>query len=198
MRPICSGDGRMCVWPKDGWRPRPRVSGPPTCSRASTSPGSWAFFPAVPGDLFDFGADGARAWSVTPTVSWAAFDFGSLRARLKASEAQADAALTGYHKAVLVALEDTENSLTAYAKEQNRLHSLVEQTEAAGRAADMAAVQYRAGAADFLDLLDAQRIQLEAEDDVAASVAAVNVSVAGVCKALGGVGQPDVPYLSEN
>ncbi|GAB3686447.1 efflux transporter outer membrane subunit [Salinisphaera aquimarina] len=147
-------------------------------------------------DLFNFGADGGRAWSVTPTVSWAAFDFGSLRARLKASEAQADAALTGYHKAVLVALEDTQNSLTAYAKEQRRLQSLVEQAEAASRAADLAAVQYRAGAVDFLDLLDAQRIQLEAEDAVAASEARVNVNVAGVYKALGGVGQPDFTYLS--
>jgi len=156
------------------------------------------FLSGSAGDLFDFSADGGRAWSVTPTVSWAAFDFGSLRARLRASEAQADAALTGYHKAVLVALEDTENSLTAYAKEQRRLHSLVEQADAASRAADMATLQYRAGAVDFLDLLDAQRIQLEAEDNVAASEAAVNVSVAGVYKALGGVGQPDVPYLSAN
>ncbi|MES1923832.1 TolC family protein [Salinisphaera sp. T31B1] len=147
-------------------------------------------------DLFDFSAEAARAWSVTPTVSWAAFDFGSLRARLKATEAQADAALAGYHKAVLIALEDTRNSLTAYANEQRRLASLVEQADAAARAADMAAVQYRVGALDFLDLLDAQRIQLDAEDAVAVSELAVNVGVAGIYKALGGVGQPETDYLS--
>ncbi len=53
----------------------------------------------------------ARAWSITPTVSWAAFDLGSVRARLRASEAQSDAAAANYEKVVLVALEDTENSL---------------------------------------------------------------------------------------
>ncbi len=53
----------------------------------------------------------ARAWSVTPTVSWAAFDIGSVRARLRASEAQSDAAAANYEKVVLTALEDTENSL---------------------------------------------------------------------------------------
>ena len=142
-------------------------------------------------DLFNFSSDGARAWSVTPSVSWAAFDFGSLRARLKAREAQADAALADYQKAVLTALEDTENSLTAYAKQQSRLSSLVEQADAAAHAAELAAVQYRAGSLDFLNLLDAQREQLAVDDAVAAAQTAVNVSVAGIYKALGGVGQPE-------
>ncbi|ROO29082.1 RND transporter [Salinisphaera orenii MK-B5] len=146
-------------------------------------------------DLFNFSADGARAWSVTPTVSWAAFDFGSLRARLKAREAQAEGALADYQKAVLIALEDTENSLTAYAKQQSRLYSLVEQAQAAGHAADLAAVQYRTGSLDFLDLLDAQRERLAADDAVAAAQTAVNVSVAGIYKALGGVGQPENTYV---
>ncbi|MES1951733.1 RND efflux system outer membrane lipoprotein [Salinisphaera sp. S4-8] len=142
-------------------------------------------------DLFDFSADGARAWSVTPTVSWAAFDFGSLQARLTARKAQADGALADYQKTVLVALEETENSLTTYAKQQAQLYHLVEQAVAAGRAAELAGVQYRAGSLDFLDLLDAQREQLAVEDAVAVAQTAVNVSVAGIYKALGGVGQPE-------
>jgi outer membrane protein TolC len=49
-------------------------------------------------------------------------------------------------------------------------------------------VQYRAGSLDFLNLLDAQREQLAVDDAVAAAQTAVNVSVAGIYKALGGVG----------
>ena len=92
---------------------------------------------------------------------------------------------------MLTALEDTENSLTAYAKQQAQLYHLVEQAVAAGRAAELAGVQYRAGSLDFLDLLDAQREQLAVEDAVAVAQTAVNVSVAGIYKALGGVGQPE-------
>jgi multidrug efflux system outer membrane protein len=132
----------------------------------------------------------ARAWSITPTVSWAAFDLGSVRARLRASEAQSDAAAANYEKVVLTALEDTENSLTAYSARQAQLKSLTEQTVASRRAAELAATQYREGAADFLVLLDAQRTQLEAEDSMAQAEAAVNVSVVAIYKALGGVGQP--------
>ena len=132
----------------------------------------------------------ARAWSITPTVSWAAFDIGSVRARLRASEAQSDAAAANYEKVVLTALEDTENSFVAYSAQQAQLKSLTEQAEASRRAADLADTQYREGVADFLILLDAQRTQLDAEDSVAQAQTAVNVSVVAIYKALGGVGQP--------
>ena len=132
----------------------------------------------------------ARAWAITPSVSWAAFDLGSVRARLRASEAQSDAAAANYEKVVLTALEDTENSLVAYSKRQEQLKSLSEQADASRRAAELAATQYRERVADFLVLLDAQRTQLEAEDSVAQAETSVNVAVVAIYKALGGVGQP--------
>ena len=135
----------------------------------------------------------ARAWSVTPSVSWAALDFGSVKARLRASKAQSDEAAVNYEKVVLTALEDTENSFVAYSKQQTQLKSLSEQAEASRRAAELAQIQYREGVADFLTLLDAQRTQLEAEDGVAQAQTAINVDVVAIYKALGGVGQPDVP-----
>jgi multidrug efflux system outer membrane protein len=143
------------------------------------------------GKLFSTGAgNNSRAWSVTPTISWAAFDFGSVHARLRASEAQSDAAAANYQKVVLTALEDTENSFVAYSSRQAQLKSLSEQAQASHRAADIAEIQYREGVADFLVLLDAQRTQLDAEDGVAQAETAVNVSVVAIYKALGGVGQP--------
>jgi outer membrane protein, multidrug efflux system len=143
------------------------------------------------GRLFGTASDAnARAWSITPTVNWAAFDIGSVRARLRASEAQSDAAAANYEKVVLTALEDTENSLVAYSAQQTQLKSLTEQAQASRRAAELADTQYREGVTDFLTLLDAQRTQLDAEDSVAQAQTAVNVSVVAIYKALGGVGQP--------
>jgi outer membrane protein, multidrug efflux system len=143
------------------------------------------------GQLFATGAgNNARAWSVSPTVSWAAFDLGSVRARLRASEAQSDAAAANYQKVVLTALEDTENSFVAYSSRQAQLKSLSEQEQSSRRAADIAEIQYREGVADFLVLLDAQRTQLDAQDAVAQAETSVNVAVVAIYKALGGVGQP--------
>jgi multidrug efflux system outer membrane protein len=132
----------------------------------------------------------ARAWSVTPNVSWAAFDLGSVRAQLRANEAQSDQAAANYEKVVLAALEDAEISLVAYSRAQTQLKSLDEQAEASQRAAALAELQYREGLVDFLTLLDAQRTQLEAEDALAQAQTQVNVDVVAVYKAMGGVGQP--------
>lgn len=130
-----------------------------------------------------------KAWSLTPSISWAAFDFGSVRARLRASKAQADGAAAEYEQAVLLALEDTENALTRYAKQQARLGIVAEQAQAARKAESLAQLRYREGSEDFLALLDAQRNQLAADDALAAAEAQVNVSVVAVYKALGGDGR---------
>src|SRR5690606_27252081 len=125
-------------------------------------------------------------WSVSPTISWAAFDMGSVRARLRAAEAGADAAAVQYEMAVLAALEDAENALQDYARRQERLRIVVQQAEAAREAERLAAVGYREGGIDFLTLLDAQRTQLAADDALAAAEAAVTIAAVAVYKALGG------------
>ena len=133
-----------------------------------------------------------RAWQVTLSISWAAFDMGSVRARLRASEAQADGVAAQYEKTVLGALEDTENALLSYAKQQAQLKFRLEQSVAARRAAELAEVRYRAGSSDFLTLLDAQRTQLAADDALAQAEAGVNVGVVAIYKSLGGWGEQDV------
>lgn len=141
------------------------------------------------GDLFN---GDNRAWQATPSISWAAFDMGSVRARLRASEAQAGGVAAQYEKTVLGALEDTENALLSYAKQQAQLKFRLEQSVAARRAAELAEVRYRAGSSDFLTLLDAQRTQLAADDALAQAEAGVNVGVVAIYKSLGGWGEQDV------
>jgi multidrug efflux system outer membrane protein len=136
------------------------------------------------------GGTDARAWSIAPGVSWAALDYGSVHARLRASRANADGALTSYEQTVLNALEETENAFVNYREQQARLKSLMEQAEASRRAADLAAIQYREGVTDFLTLLDAQRTQLAAESAVAETEGSVNTGVVAIYKALGGVAVP--------
>lgn len=141
--------------------------------------------------FFSADADGLisqahKAWSVAPSISWAAFDFGSVRARLRATKASAEGVAAEYEQTVLLALEDTENALTRYARQQQRFLTIAEQAMAARRAEGLARVRYEEGVEDFLALLDAQRNQLAADDALALAEATVNVDVVGVYKALGG------------
>lgn len=136
------------------------------------------------------GAAAANAWGVAPTISWAAFDLGSVRARLRGAEAKADGALASYEQQVLLALEESENAFSDYAKRQQRLVSLVRQVEASRAAAEQAAVRYREGTEDFLVLLDAERERLAAEDAQAQAEIELYRGIVAIYKALGGGWQP--------
>ncbi|SHM45942.1 efflux transporter outer membrane subunit [Phytopseudomonas punonensis] len=136
------------------------------------------------------GSSAARAWGVAPTISWAAFDLGSVKARLRGAEADADGALAGYEQQVLLALEESENAFSDYGKRQQRLLSLVRQSEASRAAAAQAALQYREGSADFLVLLDAERERLAAEDSQALAEVELYQGIVAIYKALGGGWSP--------
>jgi multidrug efflux system outer membrane protein len=144
------------------------------------------FLGFITGDADELGESASRGWSVTPAMTWAAFDLGSVRARLRAAEANADAELVSYELTVLLALEETENALVDYGQSQSRFAALVEQANASERAAELARIQYREGALDFLRLLDAERTVLEAQDTLAQSETDLNTSVVAIYKALGG------------
>ncbi len=137
------------------------------------------------GNLFN--VSDTRAWAVTPALSWAAFDLGSARARLRGVEGVTRESVAEFEQVVLRALEETENALVNYREDQQRLVKLVEQARESSRAAAIARVRYREGAADFLALLDAERTELQAEDAVAEAEAGVFTSVIAVYKALGGI-----------
>jgi multidrug efflux system outer membrane protein len=143
------------------------------------------FIGFVAGDADNLGESESRAWSVTPVLSWAGFDRGAW-AGVTVAEARASAALAGYELAVLRALEETENAFVTYGTHRQRLQSVVEQAMASRTAAELARIQYREGALDFLRLLDAERTLLQAEDEVAAAEANVNAAVVLIYKALGG------------
>ncbi|MBB6252210.1 efflux transporter outer membrane subunit [Nitrospirillum iridis] len=125
-------------------------------------------------------------WSVGPTVSGTVFDGGRLKAGVKDAEAQAEEARLTYRKTVLTAFQEVEDALVAYANERQRNATLHRALDAAQRAQDRARSQYRAGLADFLTVLDADRTLATAKDTVAQSDYALVQQTVALYKALGG------------
>jgi multidrug efflux system outer membrane protein len=132
------------------------------------------------------GSSAARAWGLGPSITWAAFDLGSVRARIRGANADAEGALATYEQQVLLALEESENAFSDYSKRQQRLLSLIRQSESSRAAADLASIQYREGTVDYLILLDAQRERLNAEDAQALGEIDQYRAVVAIYKALGG------------
>ena len=134
----------------------------------------------------DFLESASRTWSIGPGISWNIFHGGAIRQNIKVRSALQEQALIQYESAVLKALEEVENVLVAYAKEQRRRESLSKATNAANRAVLLARDQYQAGLVDFNNVLIAQRSLLSFQNELAQSEGAVVSNLVRLYKALGG------------
>lgn len=132
------------------------------------------------------GKDATETWSYGPSIHWAAFDLGRVKARIKQNEAQAEGSLATYEQTVLRALEETENALVAYSQARRRLDYLRTSAASSNRAAELARKRFEVGTSDFLDVLEAERAQLQADADLSESRASTARSLIAVYKALGG------------
>jgi len=132
------------------------------------------------------GQSSTRGYVIGPGISWAAFDLGRVRAQIAGSRARADVALAGYEQIVLRALEETENALVTHARTRDSLEDAQDAARESLTAARIARTRYEGGMVDFLEVLDAERTQLAAEDRLAQVRTDAATSLIAVYKALGG------------
>lgn len=102
-------------------------------------------------------------------IDWSFLDRGRVKARIAASRADGDAQLAQYQQTVLLALEDVDNALVRYQRSREQDAQLQQAALDSKRAADLANLRFKEGATGLLDLLDAQRVELQAEDASAMS-----------------------------
>ncbi len=149
--------------------------------------GRWGFDAISSGDL---GNAASESFAFGPSIQWAAFDLGRVHQRIKQKEAAADGALARYEQTVLRALEETDASLTDYAKARVKQQHLESSATASADAARLARARFDSGVADFLTVLDAERTMLEAEDRLAQSETQTATALLAMYKALGGGFRP--------
>jgi len=128
----------------------------------------------------------SQIWRIGPGMSWNIFQGGAIRQNIEVQNARQEQALISYETTLLKALEEVENTLVAYAREQQRMESLRAATTAARSAAQLAEDQFQAGLVDFSNVLDAQRAQINFEDELAQSEGSVTANLIRLYKALGG------------
>jgi outer membrane protein, multidrug efflux system len=102
-------------------------------------------------------------WSIGPSVSVPLFTGGRTDAEVRRSKAAYDESVAAYKQSVLGAFRDVEDALA-------QIHYLAQQVQAyqeaqtnARRATDLAQLRYRGGTVSNLEVVDAERIQLQVE-----------------------------------
>jgi multidrug efflux system outer membrane protein len=131
-------------------------------------------------NAFDsFGNSGTFNYTFGPVVSWSGLDIGRVKARVDQARAQELEAKARYEQTVLSAAAELEATAVRYRSARVRLDHLREAAAASERAASLARLRYEGGIADFLQVLDAERTLLAAQDQLAqAQTQAVDAYVA--------------------
>jgi outer membrane protein TolC len=91
-----------------------------------------------------------------------------------------------WERSVLVALEEAENAMTAFVRQQTRRSSLLEASSQANRAVELSRAQYREGLSDFQSVISSERDLAVLQDDLASSDASIATNFIVLYKALGG------------
>ena len=134
----------------------------------------------------DLGGDGTFRYSVGPVVTWPFLNLGRVKARTDQARSLEDEARAAYDQTVLRALEEVESSLVSYRTAVEGVQQNRDAAEASARAADLARLRFTGGVADFLQVLDAERTQLESENRLAVARTVAANAYASLYKALGG------------
>ena len=119
-------------------------------------------------------------------ISIPLLDGGAVHAQVRAQEAALEQARVSYQATVLTALKDVEDALAALAGDRAQQLRLQAAATAAGNAALLAQQRYASGLIDFQVVLQTQRTQLTAQDNVASNLATISSDHVRLYKALGG------------
>ena len=144
-------------------------------------------------DLFTWQSAG---YSFGPSVTLPLFEGGRLRGQLRLNKAQQAEAAVSYEQTVLQAWHDVDNALTSYGGEQQRRDQLVLSVDASRRALALAQDQYAHGLTNFLNVLDAERTLLSAQQQYATSTTTVSSNLVQLYTALGGGWEQTYPAVS--
>ncbi|MCX5591172.1 efflux transporter outer membrane subunit [Alcaligenes endophyticus] len=110
--------------------------------------------------LFD---SGSKAWSFLPSISLPIFDGGRRQANLSLAEVRKDMAIVNYEKTIQTAFREVADALSNREWLNKQVHIQEQALQTQKQRAQLAQMRYDSGASGYLEVLDAQRSLLDAE-----------------------------------
>ncbi|AQX28511.1 MULTISPECIES: efflux transporter outer membrane subunit [unclassified Bartonella] len=125
-------------------------------------------------------------WSFGPNIRFPFFNGGQVVASVAVARAQRDQAFITYRAAVLGALEEVENALVQFYKEQQRLKKLLAASSAYSHSLQLSQGLFESGNTSYLELLNAHRSYYSSQMALRDSRIALAKHYIALMKALGG------------
>jgi multidrug efflux system outer membrane protein len=146
-----------------------------------------AFFGLMSGSLDSlFRGDGSGVVSWSPSVAIPLIDSGRGKAGVAVAVAQTEQAAIFYRSSILVALREVADTLVSLEKVRERIAQQQVEVTAAREALRLSDIRYVGGVADYLEVLDTQRVLYVSETDLARSRQSELQASVQLYRALGG------------
>lgn len=133
----------------------------------------------------DLAKKSAFIWAGVPYLQWDVFDFGRTRSSIRQAEAGRDEAEAHYTQTVLSALQDANNALSRYGHQRDSVARLQQIEASANRSETLMHQRYDAGASSLIDLMDTQRTQFSAQQNLVEGQADLLKDFVSLQKSLG-------------
>lgn len=117
-------------------------------------------------DIEDFFNADVGGWTFGPSVSLPIFDAGARQQRIKVSESQKQLAIAQYERAIQSAFRETADALAVASTIGKRLAALEQFAEDASVTLNLSQERFRIGIDDYLSVLDAQRQNYSAQQQL--------------------------------
>lgn len=128
----------------------------------------------------------SKTWSLGADALAPIFTFGAIAGQVQQAEAVQKQALYQYQQAILAAFREVEDALVGTTKGRVQLAAQRRQVAALSDYARLARLQYEAGTADYLKVLDADRSLFSGQLAAVQTQAGVFISLVNVYRAMGG------------
>jgi outer membrane protein TolC len=128
----------------------------------------------------------SHIWSFGPGAEWPLLDFGALDAQVDIADLAARASMVNYRKTILTAVQQVDTSLDAYEAQRMRLEKLSTAMISGQRAVDLATARYNRGLTDFLNVVDAERLFYDLQEQYADAQVAQGEQFVQLYRSLGG------------
>ena len=131
-------------------------------------------------------AGGSRAWNFAPSINLPIFDAGRRQSTLDLTEARRDLAVASYEQTIQSAFRDVSDALASRRWLAEQVDVLRATVAAQAERTRLAQLRYDHGASPYLEVLDAKRDLLAAQQQLVETRRALLSSRIGLYAALGG------------
>lgn len=144
------------------------------------------FFGGVSSDFDNLFRSSAETWGLSGSVLGPVVDFGRNRARVQSAEALREQAETRYRITVQAAFREVHDAMLLSATTAERETAVQRQVDSLQESLRLAELRYEDGYSGFFEVLDAQRLLLDAELILAEAIRDRHNASAALFKAMGG------------